>query len=533
MRSGVSKLVSTAVLAFIVAATVSQPAAADDQQECLKASKEAAAAAIAACTRAIKSGEYKDRDLSNLYHSRGYTWSWTSFADRIDRALQDYSEAIRIDPKAVSSLLNRSHIYNERNDYDRAIADANKAFEGGLSDYGKRSGYDERGDAYLGKHDYDGAIAEFDQEIRLQPNNAATFFKRGYAYQVKGDNDRAIADYGEVLRLNDNDTTAFYNRGNAYLAKGDLDRAIADYNLAIVLDPKHRYAYYGCAMAYQAKGDPDRAIADYSQAIALDPKYEDAYYGRAVAYLQKGDLYRATTDMRSGFWSVLRSWWPFFAMVTVGLLIRWFLKRPRGSRNNEFLSKHFRAAEPDDRTWEAAQLETHPNDDAASVEFRYAATDLIAAYQLHRTSTRRRLILSVLGCIVAAAVCVYLGEKRGATAYTIVVLILSAVVAALYGLAAVYVYLPWRARRNFANSPLSHLKLKLTLQSEGITLQSPLGVTTLPWKDFLRWRANGKTTLIYASPTLFFHFPARLAELGFPMERLKIELSRGLGPPLR
>jgi hypothetical protein len=31
----------------------------------------------------------------------------------------------------------------------------------------------------------------------------------------------------------------------------------------------------------------------------------------------------------------------------------------------------------------------------------------------------------------------------------------------------------------------------------------------------------------------YLHFPARLAELGFPMDRLKVELLRGLGSPLR
>jgi hypothetical protein len=99
--------------------------------------------------------------------------------------------------------------------------------------------------------------------------------------------------------------------------------------------------------------------------------------------------------------------------------------------------------------------------------------------------------------------------------------------------AVLYVYLPWLARRCFAKYPLSHLGHKLTLQSEGITLRSPRGINALQWKDFTRWRTNGKTTLIYASPNIYIHFPARLADLGFPMDRLKVELSRGLGPPLR
>ncbi|WP_167561327.1 tetratricopeptide repeat protein [Bradyrhizobium sp. AS23.2] len=229
----------------------------------MNGSKDTAAATIDACTRAIQSGDYGDQDLSALYHARGYSWSWTSFADRDDRALKDFAEAIRANPKAGGSLLNRSHIYNQRHDYDRAIADVNRAFEGDLSDYGKQVGFGER----------------------------------GYAYQAKGDNDRAIADYTASIRLNANNYVALTARCNAYFAKGDLDGAIADCGRAIALHPNYRDAYFNRGYAYQAKGDFDRAIADYDRMVALDPKDWDAYSNRATAYLAKGDFRRFIADL--------------------------------------------------------------------------------------------------------------------------------------------------------------------------------------------------------------------------------------------
>ena len=57
-------------------------------------------------------------------------------------------------------------------------------------------------------------------------------------YGDKGDYDRAIADYDEAIRLDPRYAVAYYNRGVAYCDKGDYDRAIADYNEAIRLDPK-------------------------------------------------------------------------------------------------------------------------------------------------------------------------------------------------------------------------------------------------------------------------------------------------------
>lgn len=235
MRSGFSARIWLVALAV---AAVSRPATADDRQACLEGSKAAAAETIAACTRAIQSGDYNDQDLANLYHARGYSWSWTSFSDRDDRALADFTAAIRANPKSGGSLLNRSHIYNQRRDYDRAIADVNQAFEAGLSDYGKRVGYGERGHAYHGK----------------------------------GDNDRAIADFTASIQLNANDGFAIMARGSAYFAKGDYDRAIADYNRVIALDPEYAREYSarsGRAIAYLLKGNFRRAFADVDQGQAL------------------------------------------------------------------------------------------------------------------------------------------------------------------------------------------------------------------------------------------------------------------------
>ena len=284
-------------LAFAAAAAVSRPAAADDRQECLKGSRKTADATIAACTRAIQSGDYNDRELASLYHQRGYSWSWTSFTDRVDRAFKDYTEAIRIDPKAVGSLLNRSHIHNQRHDYDRAIADANRAFEAGPSDYGKQVGYGERAYAYQAKGDNDRAIADYTESIQLDPNNKVALTSRGNAYWAKGDPDRAITDYDQVIALDPNYAIAYNNRALAYRAKGDLDRVIADCSQAIALYPKYRDAYFNRGYAYRTKGDFDRAIADYDQMIALDPNDRDAYSDRAIAYLYKGDFRRSLADL--------------------------------------------------------------------------------------------------------------------------------------------------------------------------------------------------------------------------------------------
>jgi tetratricopeptide (TPR) repeat protein len=105
--------------------------------------------------------------------------------------------------------------------------------------------------------------------------------------------DRAIADYDEAIRLNPEDADAYSNRGNAYFHKGDFDRAITDYDEAIRLNPEFADAYHNRGSAYFHKGDSDRAIADYDEAIRLNPEDADAYSNRGNAYFHKGDFDRA------------------------------------------------------------------------------------------------------------------------------------------------------------------------------------------------------------------------------------------------
>ena len=62
------------------------------------------------------------------------------------------------------------------------------------------------------------------------------FDNRGLSYAANGDYDRAIADYNEAIRITPQ-ANFLTNRGDAYNQKGDYDRAIDDYDRALKLNP--------------------------------------------------------------------------------------------------------------------------------------------------------------------------------------------------------------------------------------------------------------------------------------------------------
>jgi tetratricopeptide (TPR) repeat protein len=97
--------------------------------------------------------------------------------------------------------------------------------------------FEKKGSEYLHNRDYDSAIQQFNQALKLKPSLAGAFYGRGTAYWHKGEYDRAIEDYDQALRLNPGYANAFYGRGLAYAKKNHYDHAIQDYSQALKLNP--------------------------------------------------------------------------------------------------------------------------------------------------------------------------------------------------------------------------------------------------------------------------------------------------------
>ena len=169
----------------------------------------------------------------------------------------------------------RGLIWIDKKEYDIAIGDINDALR---LDPRRRSAWNNRGGVWHAKKDYDKAIADFTEAIRLDPKREGPYYNRGHAWYAKKEYDKAIADYNEAIRLDPKHALAFNNRGIAWRAKKEYDKAIADFTEAIRLDPKDAGAYYyNRGHAWHDKKEYDKAIADYGEAIRLDPKDGAAY----------------------------------------------------------------------------------------------------------------------------------------------------------------------------------------------------------------------------------------------------------------
>ena len=143
---------------------------------------------------------------------------------------------------------------------------------------------------------YEVAISDYTQAIRLKPNYADAYYNRGNAKDALKQYAAAIADYTEAIRLKPNYAGAYNNQGIAKAELGQYFLAISDYDMAIRLKPNYAFAYNNRGLAKDALKQYAAAIADYTEAIRLKPDYAYAYNNRGLAKAELGQYFPAISD---------------------------------------------------------------------------------------------------------------------------------------------------------------------------------------------------------------------------------------------
>jgi tetratricopeptide (TPR) repeat protein len=142
------------------------------------------------------------------------------------------------------------------------------------------------------------SMSLWNHAIRVDAGNFVAFTNRGWTRQLAGDPSGAMADYDEALRLRPHYPLALNDRGYARQMQRDLAGAIADYTQAVAEDPRYAEAVYNRGTAHHDGGNLQAALADYTQAIALDPSDPRFPNNRGLVRRDLGDTAGAREDFR-------------------------------------------------------------------------------------------------------------------------------------------------------------------------------------------------------------------------------------------
>ncbi|MDE0014529.1 MAG: tetratricopeptide repeat protein, partial [Candidatus Poribacteria bacterium] len=190
-----------------------------------------------------------------------------------DEAIKDYDVVIRLIPEDDSADIRekRGDAYYQKGNYDKAIEDYNEAIR--INPGGAISAYVMRRNVYSEKLNIAPASDICDEAIKANLEVAGTYHNKGYTCYREGEYEKAIANYSEAIKLDPKNAKVYVDRGNAYSKKCDIDLDIAD-----------------SAEVIRAKNDIDMAIIDYNEAIRRNLGNVIAYFNRGRAYIKKSNI---------------------------------------------------------------------------------------------------------------------------------------------------------------------------------------------------------------------------------------------------
>ena len=203
-------------------------------------------------------------------------------------ALNDYEQALKLNPNNSLVLVNRGNMLFRMKRYNEALADMSKAVSV-KADYAYA--YGRMGDVLVALARFPEAVEKYDKAIAIEPNNASFLVDRGWVYikqwdasfltieerieavakggQIKNDLDQAFADFSEALRLVPDSVYALNARCYANVIRKLFATAINDCSASINKDRGLAFSWRWRALSYLKIGNHDLAIDDANEAIRL------------------------------------------------------------------------------------------------------------------------------------------------------------------------------------------------------------------------------------------------------------------------
>jgi tetratricopeptide (TPR) repeat protein len=187
------------------------------------------------------------------------------------------------------------HAYSMQGRIDDAIAEYQEAIR---LKFDFAGAHDNLGAAYVIKGRLDEAIGEFRKAIHFRPDYALYHFNLGVALVQKGQTNEAMGQFQEAIRLKPDEAAYHLNLGTAFNLKGSVDEAIALYQQSVHLSPDDPSTHYGLGLAFDFKGQVDDAIRQYQEAVRLKPDMAESHHFLGVDLGKKGNLDEALRQLQ-------------------------------------------------------------------------------------------------------------------------------------------------------------------------------------------------------------------------------------------
>jgi tetratricopeptide (TPR) repeat protein len=197
------------------------------------------------------------------------------------------------DPITAAAYLNRGHVHFARAKMDLAIADYSEAIRilpGGKDAYAARS------QAYLAQGKTDRAIDDAARSVKIDPKFPRGHIALGMAYQDAGRLKEAMDCAEKAVQLEPDNAEAYFRRGDFNRLLGNVEAALKDFSKANEIDPSFGSPYIGRGAISFDQKKYEEAVSYYTMALERDARMLQARKFRGYAYLGLGKDKEAKRD---------------------------------------------------------------------------------------------------------------------------------------------------------------------------------------------------------------------------------------------
>jgi len=206
----------------------------------------------------------------------------------------DAASGIAKSTKNSNELLDRGYVLSSRNRWNDAIAD----FDEELSlDPLNVTGLADRALAYLHKQDLTHARRDIDFATKLDAHNQFVLQARGWLAQMTHDLPTAISAFDEDLKTHPKDAFALQMRGSIEVQQRNVAGALKDIDDAIAISPRALNLYWYRALWLRSAGEKQKALQQPALILKVRPNDADASAFAAQLYAALGEKEQARVTL--------------------------------------------------------------------------------------------------------------------------------------------------------------------------------------------------------------------------------------------
>ncbi|MBS3887440.1 MAG: tetratricopeptide repeat protein [Firmicutes bacterium] len=132
------------------------------------------------------------------------------------------------------------------------------------------------GYTFFKRGQYDQALVQFEEALRLDANFMPAYLSRGYVFFELALHNEALASFVRVTELAPQDYRGHLNTGISYRELGMYDEASESLSLAKTFNPAAAEISYHFGVLFERQGLPDAALEAYQEALTINPLFQDA-----------------------------------------------------------------------------------------------------------------------------------------------------------------------------------------------------------------------------------------------------------------